>query len=571
MPTMNIPSVETSLNAMMADLYGDQPGDDIWLLAGQSNGSGRLPMDELVDVTNPRVFQYGSYEADTATLNKRVLGSDPLKMPDSKAVGNTGPGSWFGRTKAMMTPQGRNIVLVPYCAGGTTLLTGTPLWGPGGSLREGAISQANAIIAQSKALYPSSKFRGIIWSQGEGDWAQTQSAYVAAAKDLFSEFRTRITGASRCVIIIGGMVPEAVATRNGYADIDAAHKQLASEVRDCVYVPGISSYTNDNLHYNAGHGARILGSALARYSLVAEGFETPSVPENLIPVSIKGAAETDVTLTAVTGVWEGYPKEYKHQWYRDGVAISGATTAIYTTTGADESSVITVTETAVTSDSSVTITSAATAPITVRVPLSTYTFDSDVVTQQASYTTPLSTYKLQVEDSGISGWSGRYARTSMTTSSDTDSHQFDDLVSATPDQVVTWDRAQTSSGARDMMMLRAQQAFYGTGVIPQGYGFMTSASNTSLRIYKFGATIQTLANVAYTMPSSAKFRATVSGAATTTLNFEYSTDGGTTWTSIGAITDTVSPFTTTDRPISYVTGFSAPTPGSAFIDNVKLG
>ncbi|WP_427007081.1 hypothetical protein [Pseudarthrobacter sp. H2] len=57
---------------------------------------------------------------------------------------------------------------------------------------------------------------------------------------------------------------------------------------------------------------------------------------------ITGTAKVGASLTANPGVWSPAPVNLRYQWYRSGVAITGATAAIYTPTSADVGATLTV-------------------------------------------------------------------------------------------------------------------------------------------------------------------------------------------------------------------------------------
>ncbi|KDP91290.1 MULTISPECIES: carboxypeptidase regulatory-like domain-containing protein [Clavibacter] len=62
--------------------------------------------------------------------------------------------------------------------------------------------------------------------------------------------------------------------------------------------------------------------------------------------TITGTAQVSSPLTAVTGTWTPAPDSFSYRWWRDGVAISGATAARYVPVAADQGKRITVTVTA---------------------------------------------------------------------------------------------------------------------------------------------------------------------------------------------------------------------------------
>lgn len=252
-------------------------GFDIIICAGQSNMVGSGGPDSTIDVTDPRVFAWGGYSGESSTYQKIYLANDPLRHYTGASSG-MGPATWFGKTYAGVTSSNRKVLLVPVAQGGTALFGGSAPWTPGdgtfggmaagGVLYENAIAQANAALAAAKLMYPKSRIVGTIWLQGESDAGSrlSQLQYASALKSLIQGFRTRMNGASNMWFSILGMTGDIIANGDttpaaNYQIIDTAHRQVAAEVRRCVYTPGLTGYVMaayNQIHYN-GQGARLLG------------------------------------------------------------------------------------------------------------------------------------------------------------------------------------------------------------------------------------------------------------------------------------------------------------------------
>lgn len=71
------------------------------------------------------------------------------------------------------------------------------------------------------------------------------------------------------------------------------------------------------------------------------------VPANLTLPTITGAAQTGTQLSVSNGTWTGSPTSFLYQWYRSGVAISGATANAFTPTQSEVGTTITAAVTAV--------------------------------------------------------------------------------------------------------------------------------------------------------------------------------------------------------------------------------
>lgn len=238
-------------------------GFDIILLAGQSNMSGRGASDAAVDIADSRVFQWDATNSKIISASASLLHYE-FPTNDTKI----GPGLWIGRSYAAGSPPNRPVLLVPAASGGTSIVAGASVtWNagsPGGTNYEAAITRANNAITAAVALYPNSRFVGVIWHQGESDAdnSVSQTNYTNALTAVIAGFRARITGASSSWFVIGGMCPEVITAGSAnYTPIDLAHKAVAAAVTKCYFVAGPTGQKLDAWHYTAA-GARQLGTKL---------------------------------------------------------------------------------------------------------------------------------------------------------------------------------------------------------------------------------------------------------------------------------------------------------------------
>lgn len=100
------------------------------------------------------------------------------------------------------------------------------------------------------------------------------------------------------------------------------------------------------------------GPAIPVY--VVSGSLGGGAPANTGLPIISGTTELGQTLTTTNGTWTNTPTSYSYQWYRDGVAIGGATSSTYVLVSADMDATITVVVTATNASGSGTATSAGT-------------------------------------------------------------------------------------------------------------------------------------------------------------------------------------------------------------------
>ena len=247
-------------------------GFDIIGCFGQSNMEGNPASDALIDVGDAgQVFQWANASADTATYRKIITGVDPLYMPGGIRTGKTGLATWAAKAYLGTIPRNRKILLVP-CAVGSSGLVGS-FWqagSPGGTYYERAITESNLAITAAQLLYPSSRFVGAWWAQGEADGLNgtTQAQYAAGLKAVIAGFRSRITGAADSWFVISPLTPEGITAHTGEVVIDLAHTQVAAEINKCVKAAPISGYSAD-VHWTAP-GVRIIGSRLGRAAVAAK-------------------------------------------------------------------------------------------------------------------------------------------------------------------------------------------------------------------------------------------------------------------------------------------------------------
>jgi hypothetical protein len=241
----------------------DDVGYDIVLCAGQSNMCGRGTYDSLADVIDSRVMQFGGASAAGATRYQKIFsGADPVHNQEGVNTGYVSPQTSFGTAYAATIPTNRRVLLVPVAYGGTALVSGSHEWQVGSSLYLNAISQANLAIAAAQAVYPTSRFVGTIWIQGESDQISgvSQAAYASGLEALIAGFRAGITDADASWFVIGGMAPGFIIAGYG-TQINAAHIQVADDTDYCTFVAGPSG-KDDALHYTAA-GLRLHGPAMA--------------------------------------------------------------------------------------------------------------------------------------------------------------------------------------------------------------------------------------------------------------------------------------------------------------------
>ncbi len=275
----------------------DDPGYDIILLIGQSNMAGRGTLDTLVEIADNRVWQFGGKSTD-GRYRTIFAGNDPLHNFEYVNTGQMSLGTVACKAYASTRPGNRRVLMVPCANGGTPLFSGDANWSVGGSLYLNAIAQANAAITAAKLQYPNSRFVGCFWHQGESDTNVSQANYQTALTNAIAGYRANITGAANSWFIIGGMVPEYIATNPGvYTGVIAAQLAVASSVARCAFVEGPSGGTTDTTHFNAV-GSRIMG---VRMALAVRAAQQNLAVDTTAPVvsssAVQNATPSQVQIT----------------------------------------------------------------------------------------------------------------------------------------------------------------------------------------------------------------------------------------------------------------------------------
>lgn len=293
----------------------DDVGYDVYLLAGQSNMSGRGYAYDAVnyDPQSVRIQQFATAGPLAGVI---AQAQEPLGFADYLLTIGMGPGLVFARWMEQATPTNRRILLVPVAYGGTGFSTGVPLgWDPAatGNLYTQAITQANNAMT---AAGSNARFAGILWVQGEQDATMNPTTYATKLDALITGFRSGITGASATTpFVLGRMAPGFVNLTSGAQAIEAVHLATPARNTYCFIAAGPSGY-DDNLHYNAA-GQRTVGRNLFYAFLTAK--DSTAAQPLILPVAVTGLNAT-VTGTGVGLVWvpQSRTASYKIERSTDG-------------------------------------------------------------------------------------------------------------------------------------------------------------------------------------------------------------------------------------------------------------
>lgn len=240
---------------------GSFGGYDVLALAGQSNCGSGASVDLAVDIGGPRSFQY-MQSAQVAPAN------EPLDNSGNMIAHCIGFMSAFVRTYYVpkYLGPGRAVMIVPCGFGSTGFNDGN--WRVGDPLYEATVARCNSAIA----LYPGNTFKGLFWMQGENDASEsvTQVAYKNYFVALAADFRSRVTGATNCPIVVGGMVPGWVGSNATFQPVQNALIDMPNRVTKCAYAdPASPSVLGSTaIHYTAADQRLFAGRFDTAYQTV---------------------------------------------------------------------------------------------------------------------------------------------------------------------------------------------------------------------------------------------------------------------------------------------------------------
>jgi hypothetical protein len=240
---------------------------DIYLLAGQSNMSGRGTPAFQDSSAHPRVFALDA-------LGRVVPATEPLHW--DRPTAGVGPGLAFGKAMAAADTN-RVILLVPAAVGGTRI----EQWRPGGY---DPVSQTQpydeALSRVAAARERGGEIRGILWHQGESNSRMDLvGGYRNKLIELVGRFRQDL-GIDTLAFVAGELLPNGQLGRPAELINQAIRggRGFISDYRVVAADP--PDHQGDFIHFDADT-ARRLGQAYAEAMLQLIGQEeaTPLPPK----------------------------------------------------------------------------------------------------------------------------------------------------------------------------------------------------------------------------------------------------------------------------------------------------
>lgn len=238
----------------------------LFLLAGQSNMSGRGRVEERDRTPHPRVLAF-------TRDGKWAPARDPIHF-DKKWAG-VGPGRSFGIALAD-ADKDITVGLIPCAAGGTPISS----WRPGEGRRQTQVFPYDDAVKRARLAMKDGVLKGILWHQGEGDCRpDLAKVYEEKLQELIARFRKDLD-APDVPFIIGqlGQDPEKPPGASRKL-VDRAHRGAADRDRLVGFVPSDGLTCNkDGIHFNA-RSQREFGRRYAEvYSKIAKEVDKDAQP-----------------------------------------------------------------------------------------------------------------------------------------------------------------------------------------------------------------------------------------------------------------------------------------------------
>lgn len=210
----------------------------LFLLAGQSNMSGRGKPDATSKQTDPRVIAVGKQ-------GEWKIATDPLHW--DKSAAGTGIGRPLAAIIAASDP-GITVGLIPTACGGSPIET----WQPGKYWDQTKSHPWDDSMAAAKKAMKDGTLKAILWHQGEADSIPGKSAdYEKSLEALIRRFRAELD-APDLPFIIGqlGRFP-AKPWDKDHEVVDAAQQAVAKRLKNVAFVPIENPVSiGDNLHFD---------------------------------------------------------------------------------------------------------------------------------------------------------------------------------------------------------------------------------------------------------------------------------------------------------------------------------
>lgn len=235
-------------------------GLDVYILAGQSNMSGRGRLDDLTDAErapDPAILLYGNDGRLRVAAEPLDDATDQVDQVSADRLAAVGPGLFFARV--IRQRHGRPVLLIPCAKGGSAIEE----WQPSTS-RATLYGSCTARIREAGG-----RVAGVLWYQGETDSdrpAAVAEGWGQAFARLVAQLRADLRNPDLPITVVQiSDRPDTAANRGRFAHWDVVQRQQGAVDLPCtVVVPTRALSRNaDDLHL-ATDAQRIVGGLLAQ-------------------------------------------------------------------------------------------------------------------------------------------------------------------------------------------------------------------------------------------------------------------------------------------------------------------
>lgn len=277
-------------------------------LPANAGGKPESVLDSVVCVASGPCVAVGSYtdrsgdrEAMVAEEAGGVWGPASQIVAPSNVAVNPRVAFGFVRISITCVASGSCVIIAEYTdnSGDREAMVAAETGGVWGPAREIA-PPANAASNPEVTLYPACTASGACVVVG---------SYTDAEADREAMVAEEAGG-------LWGQTREIAAPANAAPNPEVIFGEVqCPAVGSCV---AFGEYTN---HAGATRDVEVVGM---------------TAPENTVAPIVSGTAKVGQALTCSEGTWTASPTSYAYKWLRDGVAIGGAESSVYTVTAADE-------------------------------------------------------------------------------------------------------------------------------------------------------------------------------------------------------------------------------------------
>ncbi len=251
--------------ALLANTAARAEQPDVYILAGQSNMSGRGELSELTSKelkADRSISLYGNDGKIRAAAEPLDANVDQVDRVSFDKAPGVGPGLFFART--MLNGNKRPILLVPCARGGTSI----GRWKPDG----GRETLYGSCLARAREA--GGRIAGLLWYQGESDAGSEERAQAWGSQfaELAGAFRRDLDAPKLPIVFVqiaDRVLPKEVAQSNpAWETVQAVQADVRLPCTKMVKAAGLP-LAKDDLHLTTA-AQRRLGPQMATAMLALQ-------------------------------------------------------------------------------------------------------------------------------------------------------------------------------------------------------------------------------------------------------------------------------------------------------------